>query len=78
MAGFRPPGLGGEALTPEQEATLLHFIYNPTSDLLEGDRSIQTILASLMLGDQWIISSGGDSLSINDGANGIEYFPTVR
>ncbi|HHZ95126.1 MAG TPA: hypothetical protein EYN67_06115 [Flavobacteriales bacterium] len=68
----------GGALTPEQEATLLHFVYNPMTDQLEADRSIQTILSSLMLGDQWVISSGGDSFSIKDGANSIEYFPTVR
>jgi len=75
MSGFRPPGLGGAGLTPEQESTLEHFEYNPTTNMLEGDRSIQTILSSLLLGTQHRMSSGGENIFFTNLSSQVDWFP---
>lgn len=62
-------------LTSEQQATLEHFRYNPETDKLEGDRSIETLLSSLYLGTAWKISSAGDAITFVTEELNEAYFP---
>ena len=43
-------GATGESLSVQDAETLSHFTYNPVTDTLEADRSIETTLSSLYLG----------------------------
>lgn len=61
-------------LTPEQEVTLSHFIYNPSTNMLEADRSIMTILSSLLLGEGYRISSSANELVVTDLRTDIDYY----
>jgi len=71
MADFPSAGSG---LTPEQEATLLHFLYNASTNMLEADRSIMTILSSLLLGDAFRLSAGADQVIITNLLTNIDNF----
>lgn len=53
-------------LTPEQEATLSHFAYNPLTDQLEADVPIETTVNSLFLGEAWSVSSAGQNLGASN------------
>jgi len=64
----------GGALTPEQEATLSHFRYDVPSNTLIADRSIQTILSSLFLGEGFKLSSGADQVMTTNLLTDIDYF----
>lgn len=66
---------GGLPLTPEQQETLLHFKYNPETNKLEGDRSIETTFNSFFLKDVHRISSGGDTIFFTELNNNISYYP---
>ena len=72
MSGFKP--LGGKGLTPEQEETLKHFLFNELTNMLEADRSIMTILSSLLLGAGYRISSSANEMIITDLRTDIDYY----
>ncbi|MCJ8293401.1 MAG: hypothetical protein MJK15_03260 [Colwellia sp.] len=63
-----------KSLTPEQVATLLHFVFNPETNMLEADRSIMTILSSILLGDGYRISSSANELVVTDLRTNIDYY----
>ena len=72
MSGFKPPGLGS-GLTGDQENTLEHFEYNPTTDQLEADVSIETTPNSVLLGGAWSVNSAGESLGAKNLSQDIIY-----
>lgn len=77
--GFKPfdptGGGGGNPLTPEQQGTLEHFVFNPETNKLEADRAIETTLNSFFLGDIHKISSGGENIFFTNLDSDIDYFP---
>mgnify|MGYP003641034908 CR=1 FL=1 len=52
-----------------------HFIYNPLTDKLEADRAIETTLASLYLGKQHRMSSGGENVFFTNESSKVNYYP---
>lgn len=66
-------GTGTGALTPTQEATLLYFQYNEATDKLEASKSIETILASIFLGGQHKVTSGGENIFVKNLTSDINY-----
>ena len=60
----------------EDAATLSHFRYNPETDTLEADRSIETTLSSLYLGKQHGIHSAGENVVFTNESTGVNWFPT--
>ncbi len=65
----------GGAITPEQQATLDHFVFNPATNKLEADRAIETTLNSFFLGDIHKISSGGENIFFTNLDSDVDYFP---
>jgi len=65
----------GGAITPEQQATLDHFVFNPETNKLEADRAIETTLNSFFLGDIHKISSGGENIFFTNLDSDVDYFP---
>jgi hypothetical protein len=63
------------SLTPEQQATLDHFVFNPVTNKLEADRAIETTLNSFFLGGIHKISSGGENVFFTNLNTNIDYFP---
>lgn len=63
-------------LTPEQQATLLYFRYNDSTDKLEASKSIETILASIFLGGQHKITSGGENTFTKNLTSDVNYSPS--
>ncbi|NRA79851.1 MAG: hypothetical protein HRU18_16725 [Pseudoalteromonas sp.] len=61
-------------LTQEQQATLSHLIYNPTTNTLDADRSIRTILSSLLLGGSFKLSAGADKVFTTNLLTNVDYF----
>lgn len=81
-ANIHPNGDGGESalveflsLTPEQQGTLDHFVFNPSTNKLEADRPIETTLNSFFLGDIHKISSGAENVFFTNLNSNIDYFP---
>jgi len=65
----------GGTLTPEQQETLEHFVFNPETNKLEADRAIETTLNSFFLGDIHKISSGGENIFFTNLDSDVDYFP---
>lgn len=65
----------GSELTAEQKATLLYFKYNLETDKLIADKSVETILASIYLGDAHKITSGAENSFTKNLSSGINYHP---
>ena len=63
-------------MTQEQVETLKHFKYNPVTDRLEADKSVETILNSFYLGQQHRISSGGENVFFVNRSSSVKWFPT--
>ena len=69
-------GATGESLSVQDAETLSHFTYNPVTDTLEADRSIETTLSSLYLGKQHGIHSAGENVVFTNESTGVNWFPT--
>lgn len=76
MDGFNPYSpFGSGAVTPSEQATLDHFVFNPATNKLEADRAIETTLNSFFLGDIHKISSGGENIFFTNLDSDVDYFP---
>ena len=76
MDGFRPYSpFGSGGVTPEEQATLDHFVFNPATNKLEADRAIETTLNSFFLGDIHKISSGGENIFFTNLDSDVDYYP---
>ena len=76
MDGFRPYSpFGSGGVTPEEQATLDHFVFNPVTNKLEADRAIETTLNSFFLGDIHKISSGGENIFFTNLDSDVDYYP---
>ncbi len=76
MDGFRPYSpFGSGGVTPTEQATLDHFVFNPETNKLEADRAIETTLNSFFLGDIHKISSGGENIFFTNLDSDVDYFP---
>ena len=65
----------GTLLTAEQLALFDHLKFNDTTDQLEADRSVESILNSFKLGKQWSISGGGEQLYCRSTSTGFNNYP---
>ena len=68
---------GAEMATDFNEVgeTYNHFKYNPATDRLEADVTIQAGLNSVAWGEAWTQSSGGIDLSFREEFRGIDHMP---
>jgi len=63
------------SVSDEDKETLSHFRYNPVTDTLEADRSIETTLSSLYLGKQHGIHSAGENVVFTNESTGVNWSP---
>ena len=63
------------SITPEQQSTLSHFIFDETANKLKADRAIETTLNSFFLGQVHKMSSGGENIFFTNLESDIDYFP---
>ena len=76
MSGFKPYSpFGSGGVTPDEQATLDHFVFNPATNKLEADRAIETTLNSFFLGDIHKISAGGENIFFTNLDSDIDYYP---
>ncbi|MCP4255256.1 MAG: hypothetical protein GY775_17990, partial [Candidatus Scalindua sp.] len=76
MSGFKPYSpFGSGGVTPSEQATLDHFVFNPETNKLQADRAIETTLNSFFLGDIHKISSGGENIFFTNLDSDVDYFP---
>ncbi|AGH32029.1 tail protein [Vibrio phage PWH3a-P1] len=76
MPILNPEQFAFNGLDNIDQQTLEYFVYNPATDKLEASKSIETILASLFLGEQHKISSGGENIFFKNLSSGINYYPS--
>ena len=65
------------AETNSQNNTLDHFVYNPSTDTLEADKTIQTNLSTFSLGGYLKLSSAGQDLNVAETYHNIDYVPVM-
>ena len=72
---YSPIVIIGLGLTDGQTETLKHIRFNPATDRIETDRSLEAILNSFKLGKQWTISSGGEQVYFRASSTGLTQYP---
>jgi len=72
---FRRASESGAGLTAQQQATLDHIIYNFSTDQLEADRAIVTILNTFSLSNIHDMTSIGENIVFKNNASKITWSP---